>query len=66
MATTITARTRTNPKAMTGYRIIAGITDFSVEDGLGSSTEKENTSKIYIIIDKIEGGGKAGMCTSLP
>ena len=66
MAITITARTRTNPKAMTGYRIIAGITDFSVEDGLGSSTEKENTSKIYIIIDKIEGGGKAGMCTLLP
>ena len=51
MATTITAITRTDPKAMTGYRIIAEITDFLVEDGLGISREKENTSKIYIIID---------------
>lgn len=41
MATTVTAITRRNPKAMTGYKIIAGITCFSVEDGLGISTERE-------------------------
>lgn len=45
MATTVTAITRRNPKAMTGYKIIAGITCFSVEDGLGISTERERERK---------------------
>lgn len=53
MATTVTAITRRNPKAMTGYKIIAGITCFSVEDGLGISTERERErekeKKIFII-----------------
>ena len=45
MATTVTAITRRNPKAMTGYKIIAGITCFSVEDGVGISTERDREKK---------------------
>ena len=41
MATTVTVITRRDPKAMTGYKIIAEITCFSVEDGLRISTERE-------------------------
>lgn len=45
MATTVTAITRRDPKAMAGYKIIAEITCFSVEDGLGISTERERERK---------------------
>ena len=71
MATEITAITRRDPTAMTGYRIIAGITCFSVEDGLGISTkrerEREKKSKIYIISNfKADQGDKEILSYSRP
>lgn len=47
MTTTIIAITTTEPKAMAGYKIIAGITCFSVEDGLGISTEGKKRQNIH-------------------
>ena len=41
IATAVTAITRRDPEAMAGYKIIAEITCFSVEDGMGISTERE-------------------------